>query len=35
MKQRRKSFGGWKTVKPYCCVVPQPNKQTKAEGASA
>ena len=24
---------GWKTVKPYLRVVPQPNKQTKAEGA--
>jgi len=26
--------GGWKTIKPYLRVVPQPNKQTKAaEGA--
>jgi len=24
---------GWKTVKPYLRLVPQPNKQTKAEGA--
>jgi alkyl hydroperoxide reductase subunit AhpC len=24
---------GWKTVKPYLRIVPQPNKQTKAEGA--
>lgn len=24
---------GWKTIKPYLRVVPQPNKQTKAEGA--
>ena len=30
---KEKFPGGWKTVKPYLRVVPQPNKQTKAEGA--
>jgi alkyl hydroperoxide reductase subunit AhpC len=27
---REKFPGGWKTIKPYLRVVPQPNKQTKA-----
>ncbi len=30
---KEKFPGGWKTIKPYLRVVPQPNKQTKAEGA--
>jgi thioredoxin-dependent peroxiredoxin len=30
---KEKFPGGWKTVKPYLRVVPQPNKQKKAEGA--
>jgi alkyl hydroperoxide reductase subunit AhpC len=30
---REKFPDGWKTVKPYLRIVPQPNKQTKAEGA--
>ena len=30
---KEKFPGGWKTVKPYLRVVPQPDKQTKAEGA--
>ncbi len=30
---KEKFPGGWKTVKPYLRLVPQPNKQTKAEGA--
>jgi alkyl hydroperoxide reductase subunit AhpC len=30
---KEKFPGGWKTVKPYLRIVPQPNKQTKAEGA--
>jgi len=33
-EQAKQKFpGGWKTVKPYLRLVPQPNKQTKAEGA--
>jgi alkyl hydroperoxide reductase subunit AhpC len=30
---KEKFPGGWKTVKPYLRLVPQPDKQTKAEGA--
>lgn len=30
---KEKFPNGWKTIKPYLRVVPQPNKQTKAEGA--
>lgn len=32
---KEKFPGGWKTLKPYLRVVPQPNKQKKADTASA
>jgi len=31
---KQKFPGGWKTIKPYLRVVPQPNKQTKAADKS-